>query len=247
MGRGASRARIEIVLPLTNRFPKSVYSATTPWSGRVLRCFTMDVDRHAGGVAHRCVSILGSIETHDTTWSTRAQRHARATAIVLVGLQHRAAGHSFVLPHHTATARAALLRPRRHGAFKAAADPQPRGTAASPLRAGPRRSTQRRTPFLFQPAKVKRLLACAASLPDYRPRGWHWGPTYRMIFALIFALMFGLGLRVGKVSRLCHEHARPSPSGPLFTLPNPDTGRGLTGSSTASSLTTGSVHCRPVQ
>ena len=41
--------------------------------------------------------------------------------------------------------------------------------AASPLQARPRRSTQRRTPFLFQPAQVKRLLECAANLRDYRP------------------------------------------------------------------------------
>ena len=73
--------------------------------------------------------------------------------------------------------------------------------ATSPLQARPRRSTQRRTPFLFQPAQVKRLLGCAANLRDYRPRGWHRGPTYRMIFAL----MYGLGLRVGEVSRLCHH------------------------------------------
>ena len=77
--------------------------------------------------------------------------------------------------------------------------------AASPLQARPRRSTQRRTPFLFQPAQVKRLLGCAASLRDYRPRLWHRGPTYRMIFAL----MYGLGLRVGEVSRLCHKDLDP--------------------------------------
>ncbi len=127
--------------------------------------------------------------------------------------------------------------------------------AASPLQARPRPSTQRRTPFLFQSAEVKRLLACAAALRDLPPR-WHYrGPTYCMIFAL----MYGLGLRVGEVARLCHEdldwerrclhirqtkflksrlvpfgpqmanalegylairwpHARPDPSGPLFSL-----------------------------
>lgn len=73
--------------------------------------------------------------------------------------------------------------------------------AASPLRARPRPSTQRLSPFLFQPAEVRRLLACAADLRDLPPR-WHYrGSTYRMIFAL----MYGLGLRVGEASRLRHE------------------------------------------
>ena len=70
----------------------------------------------------------------------------------------------------------------------------------SPLQVRPRRSTQRQTPFLFEPAVIERLLAHAAKLRD-RPHGWHRGPTYRMIFAL----MYGLGLRVGEVSRLCHK------------------------------------------
>jgi len=73
--------------------------------------------------------------------------------------------------------------------------------AVSPLQARPRPSTERLSPFLFQPAEVRRLLACAADLRDLPPR-WHCrGPTYRMIFAL----MYGLGLRVGEASRLRHE------------------------------------------
>lgn len=77
--------------------------------------------------------------------------------------------------------------------------------AASPLQARPRRSTRRRAPFLFQPEEVRRLLACAANLRDLPPRWCYRGPTYRMIFAL----MYGLGLRVGEVSRLCHQDLDP--------------------------------------
>lgn len=70
----------------------------------------------------------------------------------------------------------------------------------SPLRARPRRCTQQRTPYLFEPCDIERLLRLAATLPDsYRTH--QRGATYRMIFALMYAL----GLRVGEVSRLCHK------------------------------------------
>ena len=72
--------------------------------------------------------------------------------------------------------------------------------SSSPLLARPRRSTRRRTPFLFEPEDVKRLLACAANLVDF-PNALHRAPTYRTIFAL----MYGLGLRVGEAARLQHE------------------------------------------
>jgi len=61
-----------------------------------------------------------------------------------------------------------------------------------------RRETSPRTPFLFTPDMVRRLLACSGNLKD-RSRAPLRGPTYRVIFALLY----GLGLRVGEVSRLC--------------------------------------------
>jgi len=70
----------------------------------------------------------------------------------------------------------------------------------SPLHARLRRCTSQRTPFLFEPAQVKRLLELAAQLPD-RPHAHGRGATYRMIFALIYAL----GLRVSEVARLCRK------------------------------------------
>ena len=75
---------------------------------------------------------------------------------------------------------------------------------SSPLQVRPRRSTQQRTPFLFQPEQVKQLLERADSLRD-GSQTYCRGPTYRMIFAL----MYGLGLRVGEVSRLCHKDLDP--------------------------------------
>ncbi len=70
--------------------------------------------------------------------------------------------------------------------------------AHSPMNARARRCTQQRTPFLFEPFQVERLLTCAAQLRD-APHGHQRGITYR----LIFALMYALGLRVGEVARLC--------------------------------------------
>jgi site-specific recombinase XerD len=70
--------------------------------------------------------------------------------------------------------------------------------ASSPLRAQPRRQTQQRVPFLFDPTQARRLLAIAGALPD-RPRAPLRGTTYRTAFALLY----GLGLRVGEVARLC--------------------------------------------
>jgi len=70
----------------------------------------------------------------------------------------------------------------------------------SPVRARARRSTQYRAPFLFEPAQVEELLACAAKLRD-GPHTRHRGITYRMIFAL----MYGLGLRVSEATRFCQK------------------------------------------
>ena len=72
--------------------------------------------------------------------------------------------------------------------------------SSSPLEVRPRRATQQRTPFLFEPSQIKQLLVYAGNLRDRHP-AYFRGPTYRMTFAL----MYGLGLRVGEVSRLCHE------------------------------------------
>jgi site-specific recombinase XerD len=67
----------------------------------------------------------------------------------------------------------------------------------SPVQATPRRVTDRRLPYLFDPPTARRLLEVAAALPD-QPRARHRGATYRTMFALLY----GLGLRVGEVSRL---------------------------------------------
>lgn len=67
----------------------------------------------------------------------------------------------------------------------------------SPLHAQPRRCTSQRTPFLFEPEHVTRLLELAVQLPD-GPHAHRRGITYRMIFAVMYAL----GLRVGEVARL---------------------------------------------
>lgn len=72
--------------------------------------------------------------------------------------------------------------------------------SSSPLEVRPRRATQQRTPFLFEPSQVRQLLVHAGNLGDRHP-AYFRGPTYRMTFAL----MYGLGLRVGEVSRLRHE------------------------------------------
>jgi len=67
-----------------------------------------------------------------------------------------------------------------------------------PLHMQTRQETSQRTPFLFTPAMVRELLACAERLQDSRNTSLR-GITYRTIFALLY----GLGLRVGEVSRLC--------------------------------------------
>ena len=69
--------------------------------------------------------------------------------------------------------------------------------ATSPLTTRPQRQSARRLPYLYDPETIRRILDCAAELPDW-PRCRHRGPTY----ATIFALLAGLGLRIGEVSRL---------------------------------------------
>jgi site-specific recombinase XerD len=68
----------------------------------------------------------------------------------------------------------------------------------SPVGATPRRETDCRIPFLFNPAQARHLLDVADHLPDRNGAPLR-GTTYRTIFALLY----GLGLRVGEVSRLC--------------------------------------------
>ncbi|MFF2347539.1 tyrosine-type recombinase/integrase [Pseudarthrobacter sp. NPDC058119] len=60
-----------------------------------------------------------------------------------------------------------------------------------------RHETDRRLPFLFDPAQARQLLNAAAALPDYS-RGRGRSPTYHGIFALCY----GLGLRVGEACSL---------------------------------------------
>lgn len=60
-----------------------------------------------------------------------------------------------------------------------------------------RRETDRRLPFLFDPAQARVLLEAAAALPD-NPRAAGRGPTYHAIFALCY----GLGLRAGEACSL---------------------------------------------
>lgn len=69
--------------------------------------------------------------------------------------------------------------------------------AVSPLRARPKPQTHRRLPFLYDAPTIRRLLECAAQLPDF-PRCPQRGATYATIFAIIAAL----GLRVGEAARL---------------------------------------------
>ncbi len=68
---------------------------------------------------------------------------------------------------------------------------------ASPLNVQTRPQTDRRLPYLYDPATIRRILDYAAELPD-GTRAPQRGPTY----ATIFALLAGLGLRIGEVSRL---------------------------------------------
>jgi site-specific recombinase XerD len=70
----------------------------------------------------------------------------------------------------------------------------------SPVRARPRPARSRRLPFLFKPEDVQRLLEIASRLPD-NPRAANRAEVY----TLIFRLMYGLGLRVGEITRLCHQ------------------------------------------
>ena len=67
----------------------------------------------------------------------------------------------------------------------------------SPFRAGKRRESAKRIPYIFDTGDASRLLDLAGRLPD-KSRAPLRGPTYRTIFALLY----GLGLRVGEVSRL---------------------------------------------
>ncbi|HEY4370035.1 MAG TPA: tyrosine-type recombinase/integrase [Steroidobacteraceae bacterium] len=69
--------------------------------------------------------------------------------------------------------------------------------AVSPLQSRPRREGTRRLPFLYDEATIRRILKCAAELPD-GTRAPQRGATY----ATIFAILAALGLRVGEVSRL---------------------------------------------
>lgn len=70
----------------------------------------------------------------------------------------------------------------------------------SPLRTRPRRQTGQRTPFLFSPAQARKLLELAS-----HSRDTPCAPMRATIYRTIFALLYGLGLRVGEVSRLCHD------------------------------------------
>lgn len=68
---------------------------------------------------------------------------------------------------------------------------------ASPWHGTRRRDTDRRLPFLIDPAQARQLLEAAAALPD-NPRAIGRGATYHAIFALCY----GLGLRVGEACGL---------------------------------------------
>ena len=68
----------------------------------------------------------------------------------------------------------------------------------TPLQSPPRRSRYQRSPFIFDQAAARRLLATARSLADCGGT-IERGSTYHVIFAILY----GLGLRVGEVCRLC--------------------------------------------
>lgn len=70
--------------------------------------------------------------------------------------------------------------------------------ARTPLRSPPRRARYQRTPFIFDAATAKRLLALAKTLPS-KGGTVERGSTYFMLFAVLY----GLGLRVGEACRLC--------------------------------------------
>ncbi|MFP3558916.1 tyrosine-type recombinase/integrase [Paraburkholderia sp. SIMBA_049] len=69
--------------------------------------------------------------------------------------------------------------------------------AVSPLQSPPRRTRYERTPFIFDDAAIRRLLALAKALPSSGGT-IERGNTY----FVIFAVLYGLGLRVGEVCRL---------------------------------------------
>lgn len=69
--------------------------------------------------------------------------------------------------------------------------------AYTPLQSPPRRSRYQRTPFIFDAANAKRLLAVAKTLPD-KGGTIERGKTYNVLFAVLY----GLGLRVGEACRL---------------------------------------------
>lgn len=72
--------------------------------------------------------------------------------------------------------------------------------ANSPVLARPRPASSHRSPFLFKPDEVQRLLGVVEKLPD-NPRA----PNRAAVYSLIFRLMYGLGLRVGETARLCRK------------------------------------------
>lgn len=69
--------------------------------------------------------------------------------------------------------------------------------AQTPLRSPPRRARYQRTPFIFDQAAARRLLAHAKTLPS-RSGTTDSGDTY----SALFAVLYGLGLRVGEACRL---------------------------------------------
>src|SRR6185437_12870797 len=62
----------------------------------------------------------------------------------------------------------------------------------------PRRARYQRSPFIFDQAAARRLLATARALADGGST-LNRGSTYH----LIFAILYGLGLRFGEACRLC--------------------------------------------
>lgn len=69
--------------------------------------------------------------------------------------------------------------------------------AYTPVQSPPRRSSYQRTPFIFDAADAKRLLAVAQSLAD-KGGTLERGKTYHVLFAVLY----GLGLRVSEACRL---------------------------------------------
>lgn len=69
--------------------------------------------------------------------------------------------------------------------------------AQTPVQSPPRRSRYQRTPFIFDVAAARRLLAVAQALPDQGGTVGR-GKTYYVLFAILY----GLGLRVSESCRL---------------------------------------------